>query len=235
MSDRVVVFRIQRHRRGLWHIQPRSGHSDLSRHLHGIQREPTHPQPYPGQLRLPRDAGHFGSAAGTEIQLPHQRGKRLREQLHGLYCSIKQSWKGGWRGNGPEHVSAHHVSFQQLRRPPAHRGREYSPTSPTSSQSTSAGWSGPTTPPSAPSPTTRSSSTTTHALTLWSISSTTLGWTCKCEPPRPSPPPPSSMPQHCFPPLRSSSSIALTDKNGSFISTLSMALYQVLASSRAPL
>lgn len=135
-------------------------------------------------------------------------------------------------GGGSEHVGCNRISAVHLCRPPAHRGREYSPTSPTSSQSTSAGWSGHMTPPWAPSPTTQSSCTSTRVLTPWSISSTTPSWTCKCEW------------RHMtsagllsatasLPPLRSSSSIAVTDKNGSFISTLSMSLYQVPASSRA--
>lgn len=78
-------------------------------------------------------------------------------------------------------VSCNRVSAVQRLRPPAHQGQEYSLTSPTSSRSISAGSSGHMTPPLAPSPTTQSSSTTTRALTLWSISSTTPRSTCKCE------------------------------------------------------
>lgn len=182
------------------------------------------PQPHPGRPQLSRDAGRVRGATGGEIQLSHQRGKCLRQQLLGLYGSSLRGCS--------EHVGCNRISAVQLWRPPAHRGREYSPTSPTSSQSTSAGWSGHMTPPLAPSPTTQSSSTSTRVLTPWSISSTTPSWTCKWEW------------RHVtsagllsatalLPPLRSSSSIAVTDKNGSFISTLSMSLFQVPASSRA--
>lgn len=224
MSFHVVAVRIHRHRRGLRHVHHRLGPSDLPRHLHGIQREPTDPQPHPGRPQLSRDAGHVRGAAGGEIQLSHQRGKRLRQQLPGLYYMVEV------RG-GSEHVGCNHICAVQLCRPPAHRGREYSPTSPTSSQSTSAGWSGHMTPPWAPSPTTQSSSTSTRVLTPWSISSTTPSWTCKCEW-RHMTSAGLSNATASLPPLRSSSSIAVTDKNGSFISTLSMSLYQVPASSR---
>lgn len=91
MSFRVVTVRIHRHRRGLQHIHHRPGPSDLPRHLHGIQREPPDPQPHPGQPQLSRDAGHVRGSASGEIQLSHQRGRRLREQLPGLYGSNKQS------------------------------------------------------------------------------------------------------------------------------------------------
>lgn len=113
------------------------------------------------------------------------------------------------------------------------RELESSPTSPTSSRSTSAGWSDPSTPLSAQSPTTPSWSTSTRALTRWSTSSTTPRWTCKFRvgfrnaqaPLKVSQPKQQShAPSH---PCRSSSSIALKDNNGSFISTLSMALYKV--------
>lgn len=78
-SDRVVIVRVHWHRRGLRHVHHRPDDSDLPRHLHGIQREPTDPQPRLGQPQLSWDARHVRGAAGGEIQLSHQRGKRLRE------------------------------------------------------------------------------------------------------------------------------------------------------------
>lgn len=74
-SDRVVVVGIHRHRCGLRHVHHRPGCSNLPRHLHGIQREPSDPQLRLGQGKLPWDAGHIRSAASGEIQLTHQRGK----------------------------------------------------------------------------------------------------------------------------------------------------------------
>lgn len=78
-SDHVVIVRVHWHRRGLRHVHHRPDDSDLPRHLHGIQREPTDPQPRPGHPQLSWDAGHVRGAAGGEIQLSHQRRKRLRE------------------------------------------------------------------------------------------------------------------------------------------------------------
>lgn len=78
-----VTIRIHRYRSGVRHICHRPGHSNLSGYLHRIQHQFTDPQPHPGQCGLSRDTGYLSGTSCGEIQLPHQRGKRMWEQLLG--------------------------------------------------------------------------------------------------------------------------------------------------------
>lgn len=63
----------------IYHIYHRPGNSNLPGFLHGIQHKPTDPQPLPGPGGLSGNPGHLGDPAYGEVQLPHQRGKRLWE------------------------------------------------------------------------------------------------------------------------------------------------------------